>query len=82
MKPNSNPPIPRENLQNVALHDEIARQAYALWERYGRPAGRDVAIWLEAERQFLGTDPDMRKAGGGAVSNAAYLESAPRPESA
>jgi hypothetical protein len=49
---------------------EIARQAHALWERYGRPAGRDIAIWLEAERQVLGNDPQVRKQAGGAVSAA------------
>ena len=44
----------------LPLHDTISRQAYALWERYGRPDGRDVAIWLEAERQVLGTDDSVR----------------------
>jgi Protein of unknown function (DUF2934). len=31
-------------------HDEISRKAKELWETYGRPAGRDEEIWLEAER--------------------------------
>ncbi len=30
--------------------DEISRKAKELWETYGRPAGRDEEIWLEAER--------------------------------
>jgi hypothetical protein len=32
-------------------HDEIAGRAKALWERYGKPVGRDEEIWLEAERE-------------------------------
>jgi hypothetical protein len=31
---------------------ETARLAYDLWERAGRPAGRDEEFWLEAERQI------------------------------
>lgn len=33
-----------------ATHDEISQKARELWENYGRPAGRDEEIWLEAER--------------------------------
>ncbi|MBA4138280.1 MAG: hypothetical protein C0518_13285 [Opitutus sp.] len=53
----------------LPLHDTIAARAYELWEGYGRPAGRDVAIWLEAERQLLGTDPQVNHNGApGAVA--------------
>jgi len=31
---------------------EIARCAYAIWEQEGRPEGRQVAHWLEAEAQI------------------------------
>lgn len=37
--------------------EEISRRAATLWENYGRPEGRDLDIWLEAERQLLGVDP-------------------------
>ncbi len=37
--------------------EDISRRATMLWENYGRPEGRDVEIWLEAERQLLGVDP-------------------------
>jgi hypothetical protein len=30
---------------------DIARRAYEIWERQGRPHGRDFDHWLEAERQ-------------------------------
>jgi hypothetical protein len=31
---------------------QIATKAYELWERAGRPAGRDIEFWLAAERQL------------------------------
>ncbi len=34
-------------------YDEIARCAHDLWSQAGRPAGRDEAIWLEAERRLV-----------------------------
>lgn len=34
------------------LHDVLSQRAYALWENAGRPEGRDVDFWLEAECQF------------------------------
>ncbi len=33
--------------------DVIARLAYQLWEKAGRPAGRDLEFWVEAEKQNL-----------------------------
>jgi hypothetical protein len=35
-----------------ATHYEISGLARALWEKWGRPAGRDTEIWLEAERRI------------------------------
>lgn len=42
---------------SLALHEEtsvlaVARRAYQLWEREGRPQGRDVQHWLEAESEI------------------------------
>ena len=34
-------------------HEAIAVFAAQLWEQEGRPAGRDVEIWLRAEQQLL-----------------------------
>lgn len=56
------------------LHDEIAVRAYELWEGYGRPEGRDTEIWLEAERQLLGTDPQVNNGAAGAVAAPALAE--------
>jgi len=33
-------------------HDEIAAAAYQIWEKNGRPAGRDVEFWLQAEQSL------------------------------
>jgi hypothetical protein len=30
-------------------HETIARRAYGIWERRGRPHGQDLEIWLCAE---------------------------------
>ena len=34
--------------------NEIAAEAYRLWEARGKPSGQDVAFWLEAERRLSG----------------------------
>lgn len=31
-------------------HEIVAVKAYYIWEKAGRPHGRDVEFWLEAER--------------------------------
>jgi hypothetical protein len=42
----------------MPTHDEISSHARAIWEKSGRPADRDTAIWLEAERGLrLGVVP-------------------------
>lgn len=33
-------------------HDSIAERAYHLWERDGRPQGRDQTHWYDAEREL------------------------------
>jgi hypothetical protein len=37
--------------------EQIARLAYGFWEQRGRPSGRDVELWLQAERQLA--NPNM-----------------------
>jgi hypothetical protein len=34
------------------LHERIQRRAYELWEREGRPEGRDHAHWQQAELEI------------------------------
>ena len=40
--------------------DEIARCAYLIWEREGRPAGREMQHWLEAEAQLRALKMQMQ----------------------
>jgi hypothetical protein len=34
----------------------ISEQAYRLWETEGQPAGRDLEHWVQAEREFEGSN--------------------------
>jgi predicted phage tail protein len=36
----------------TVTQDDVARVAYAIWERKGRPSGQDAANWAEAEREL------------------------------
>lgn len=74
---NENAPAAAD-LRNRPLQEEIAACARELWLRYGRPAGRDEQIWLEAERQLLGADPEVALAGG-PVSADALNQASPAP---
>lgn len=38
-------------------HEAIARRAHELWRQQGEPGGRDLAIWLEAERLIGAEEP-------------------------
>ena len=50
----TNPPATvADNRHTAPLHSDIAQCATELWIEYGRPEGRDVEIWLEAERRLL-----------------------------
>jgi hypothetical protein len=33
-------------------YDEIAKRAFEIWEREGRPPGRDLEHWLAAEAEL------------------------------
>jgi len=37
---------------NQPDQQEIGRRAYQLWEKAGRPSGKDMDFWLEAEKQL------------------------------
>jgi len=32
--------------------ESIASRAYSLWEQQGRPHGKDLELWLQAEKQL------------------------------
>jgi hypothetical protein len=37
---------------NLNRHSEIAERAYHIWEREGRPQGKALDHWLEAEAEL------------------------------
>jgi hypothetical protein len=41
------------------LHELVQQRAYELWEREGRPAGREHDHWLQAEREIASTRPQQ-----------------------
>lgn len=45
-------PAPVAATRREATTESIASRAYTLWEKDGRPAGRDVEYWLRAESQI------------------------------
>jgi hypothetical protein len=42
----------RRRLWGLMRRPRIRARAYELWEEAGRPIGRDLEFWLEAERQI------------------------------
>ncbi|MBN2493813.1 MAG: DUF2934 domain-containing protein [Deltaproteobacteria bacterium] len=51
------PGRPRAELADQAAdHDRIARRAYEIWQREGRPDGQDMDHWLQAERELKRSD--------------------------
>ena len=40
----------RQKLRRMMRRPRVKARAYELWEEAGRPSGRDVEFWLEAER--------------------------------
>ena len=54
-------------------HNEVTNRAYRLWENAGRPHGRDLEFWVQAEAQAHGAETGDTR-GLGATS----AESAPQ----
>ena len=36
----------------MMTHEEISKKAREIWEREGRPEGRDIEHWLQAEAEL------------------------------
>lgn len=45
--------LSQDDTRHAPLHDDIAQCARDLWVEYGRPADRDLEIWLEAEKRLF-----------------------------
>jgi hypothetical protein len=42
----------KQKLFRMMRRGPVRARAYELWEQAGRPVGREVEFWLEAERQI------------------------------
>ncbi|MGL9621768.1 DUF2934 domain-containing protein [Bradyrhizobium sp. U531] len=42
----------RRKLRRMLRRGQVRARAYELWEQAGRPVGRELEFWLEAERQL------------------------------
>ena len=45
-------------------HDEIEICAYCIWVQEGKPEGRDLDHWLQAEMQLIASKPHEEEAAG------------------
>jgi hypothetical protein len=60
-------------LSNDVTKDQIRARALELWEQRGRPVGRDLEFWSQAERELKGEgaaegispNAENAKSGGG-----------------
>jgi len=43
------------------MWESIARKAYELWEQRGRPEGRDLENWLDAEAAVMDAIHEARE---------------------
>jgi hypothetical protein len=51
VKPASSTPAAAKASRQITT-ESIASRAYTLWEQAGKPLGRDVEYWLQAESQL------------------------------
>ena len=42
----------RKQEKQARRHERIARIAQKKWKKAGRPEGRDLEFWLEAEKEY------------------------------
>lgn len=54
--PTTQHPFPSADTDSsVCDHEHIARRAEEIWRELGKPSGRDLEIWLEAEAELRAT---------------------------
>jgi hypothetical protein len=71
----------KKTMEQAVAMDEanVSRVAYQLWENAGRPAGRDLEFWLEAEARVRATSERASVAQKAEVAPVvAVAEKAPR----
>ena len=48
----------RQRWEARRFKQEITQRAKAIWEEHGRPSGRDLEFWLQAESEVRGRDQE------------------------
>ena len=66
-------PVPHAT-RALPLREEVEHRAYEIWEREGRPEGRDIEHWFAAERQLLGADVQVTQTPAGGIRSDALAE--------
>jgi hypothetical protein len=51
--PNFNALFGVVSLGVMTNYDNISKRAYELWEKAGKPSGRDTEYWLQAENEVM-----------------------------
>jgi hypothetical protein len=46
---------PAQRTDSSATQQRIKDRAGQIWEKMGKPQGQDLAIWLKAEKEILGS---------------------------
>jgi hypothetical protein len=66
---NSNPTSSSSLSTSQMPAEAVSRRAYELWEQDGRPEGRDLQHWLQAEQEVRGGDSHSNGHGTSATSS-------------
>ena len=50
----------RKLFSSSSRRSQISARAYHPWEQAGRPSGRDLEFWVQAEREISRPDPESQ----------------------
>lgn len=53
----------KRKLRRIMRRGKVRARAYELWEQAGQPTGRDLDLWLEAERQIEDEHEERKDSG-------------------
>ncbi len=60
---------------NSPSHEKVTQRAQKIWQAQGSPVGRDLEIWLEAERQLSAGSADVSSSSEAAENSRTVSES-------
>jgi hypothetical protein len=56
-------------LDSKGEDDPIAKRAYEIWEQEGRPEGRALDHWMQAERELMAAPDETLRLAEGEISS-------------